>query len=45
MKLQKIVDMMDIKEHEQVWFISFLIKKAGSGAIATSKVGHDVYIS
>ena len=31
MKLQEIVDMMDIKGHQQVWSISFLIKKIGSG--------------
>ena len=27
MKLPEIVDMMDIKEHWQVWSIGFLIKK------------------
>ena len=29
MKLPEIMDMMDIKEHEKVWFISFLIGKQG----------------
>ena len=28
--------MMDIKEHYQVWYVSFRKKKTGSGAIATS---------
>ena len=41
MKLLEIVDMMDIKEHQQVWFIRFLIKK-GSEAIVISKVGVSV---
>ena len=29
--------MMDIKEHQQVWSVSFFDKKTGSAAIATSK--------
>ena len=36
------MDMMDIKEHYQVWSICFFNKEAGSGAIATSKLAVSV---
>ena len=32
MKLLKILNMIDNKEHWQVWSVSFLTKKTGSGA-------------
>ena len=39
MKFLELVKIMDIKEHQQVWYVRFLIKKTGSGAIATNKDG------
>ena len=38
MKLQEIVDMMDIKVHQEAWSVNFLIKKAGSGESVNQKL-------
>ena len=42
MKLLEIVDMMGIKEPQQVWSIGIFDKKTGSGLIATRKTEKSV---
>ena len=43
MQLQEIVNTMDIKEHKQVWSISFLIKKAGLGASLYEQLAEELH--
>ena len=43
MKLPQIVNMMEIKEHDQAWSISFLIKKTESGVSVTEKLTEELY--
>ena len=44
MKLQEIVDVMDIKEHWQVWSIIFLIRKQEAGAIVNEQLAEELHI-
>ena len=42
MKLQRILNTMNVKEDQQVWSINFQVKKkTGAGAKVTSKVGEN----
>ena len=43
MKLLVIVNMMDIKEQSQLWSISFLIKKAGSGVSVNEQLDEGLH--
>ena len=43
MKLLEIVDMMDIKEHQQVWSLSFFDKKKGSGISANEQLAEELH--
>ena len=42
LKLEETVTMMDIKEHQQVWFISFFDKKTGSGVSVNKEVAEEL---
>ena len=42
MKLLEIMDMMDIKEHQQKWLVSFFDQTTGLGATVTSKAAVSV---
>ena len=43
MRLPEIVTMMDIKEHYQVWSISFIDKKTGSGVTVNEQLAEELH--
>ena len=43
MKSLEIVTMMDIKEHQQVWFIGFLKKKTRSGISVNEQLAQELH--
>ena len=43
MKLLEIVTMMDTKEHQQVWSISFFNKKTGSGVSVNEQLREELH--
>ena len=43
MKLLEIVTMMDIKEHQQVWSISFYDKKTESGVSVNKELAEELH--
>ena len=43
MKSLEIVTMMDIKEHQQIWFIGFLKKKTRSGISVNEQLAQELH--
>ena len=43
MKLLEIINVMDIKEHQQVWPTNFLVKKTGSGVSANEQLAEELH--
>ena len=43
MKFLEIINVMDIKEHQQVWPTSFLVKKIGSGVSANEQLAEELH--